>query len=78
MRTALLVALAVSLFGLAIAHVVLLAHIVRAKRPVRAVLAFVVPPLAPFWGFELGFRRIAQAWLAALLAYVVILIALSL
>ncbi len=78
MRTALSVALAVSLVGFAIAHGVLLAHIVRAKRPVRTVLAFVVPPLAPFWGFELGFRRIAQAWLVALVAYVAILTALSL
>ncbi|HEX7664135.1 MAG TPA: hypothetical protein VF407_06490 [Polyangiaceae bacterium] len=77
MRTALSVALAVSFFAFVIAHVGLVAQIARAKRLVRAALALVVPPLAPFWGFELGFRRIAQAWLAALIAYVVALTALS-
>lgn len=78
MRTALSVALALSLIGFALAHVMLLAHLVRARRPVRAVLAFVVPPLAPFWGFELGSRRTAQAWLVALVAYIAALSALSL
>ena len=48
MRTALSVALAVSFFAFVIAHVGLVAQIARAKRLVRAALALVVPPLAPF------------------------------
>lgn len=76
-RTALSIGLFLALLAFALAHVSLVVAIARRERPARAALAFVVPPLAPFWGYELGFRRRAQAWLGALASYLIFLIGLS-
>jgi hypothetical protein len=59
------------------AHVALVVGILRAKSRPRAALAFLVPPLAPFWGHELGMTKRANTWLAALVIYIVLLIALA-
>lgn len=35
----------------------------------RAALAAFVPALVPIWGWELGHKRLALAWTAAVLAF---------
>jgi hypothetical protein len=77
MRGLLSVLLALALLGFAAAHVALVVGIARTPNRPRAALAFFVPPLAPFWGHELGMTKRANAWLGALAIYVAILIALS-
>ena len=68
-RAALSIALFLSLLGFLVAHVALVVGIARLNAPLRAGLALVIPPLAPFWGYELGMKRRAQAWLGALASY---------
>jgi hypothetical protein len=77
MRALLSILLALALLAFVAAHVALVVGIFRAHKRPRAALAFFIPPLAPFWGHELGMTRRANAWLGALAIYIVILIALS-
>ena len=77
MRALLSILLALALAGFLGAHVALVVGIFRARKPPRAALAFFIPPLAPFWGHELGMTKRANAWLGALALYVAVLIALS-
>jgi hypothetical protein len=77
MRGVLSVLLALAFLGFIASHVALVVGIARTHNRPRAALAFFVPPLAPFWGHELGMTRRASAWLGALALYVAILIALS-
>jgi hypothetical protein len=77
MRGLLSVLLALALLGFIASHVALVIGISRAHDRPRAALAFFVPPLAPFWGHELGMTRRANAWLGALATYVAILFCLS-
>jgi hypothetical protein len=37
----------------------------------RAALAFVLPPLAPVWGWRSGMRTLVYAWTVALAAYAI-------
>ena len=61
-----------ALFVLVIAHGVLAVSIGRSRAGWwRGVVAFVVPPLAVFWGWNAKKRLAVWFWLAALTAYVV-------
>ncbi len=40
----------------------------------RGLLALVVPPLAPIYGFREGWRRTSALWLAAVVTYTVALL----
>jgi hypothetical protein len=51
------------------AHVVLAAGLARRGGHVRAVVAFLVPPLAPWWGYRAGLRIATIVWCAALAVY---------
>ncbi len=53
------------------AHVALLVGLARQKPRWHAVVALVVPPLAPYWGYRAGMRLRVYAWAAALLAYAI-------
>lgn len=53
------------------AHVALVAGLARRRVWGRAVVAMVVPPLAPFWGYREGLRTATIAWCAALVVYAV-------
>jgi hypothetical protein len=71
-----LVTLVLAFATLVTAHVAIAARLVLTRRPrYRGVLALLVPPLAPIWGMREGLRRNAAIWIAALLVYVVALIA---
>jgi len=57
------------------AHVWLAARlVVRAETRLRGLIALLVPPLAPLWGYRQGFRKGAILWVVSLLAYVVALL----
>jgi hypothetical protein len=77
MRGPLSIFLALALLAFIAAHVALIVGISRVQNRSRAALAFFVPPLAPFWGHELGMTKRANAWLGALALYIVLLVALS-
>jgi hypothetical protein len=66
--TALLV---VSLGALIVAHASLLVGLALLKPRVwwRPVLAFLLPPLAPYWGTRHGLRRRTYLWIAAIVLY---------
>ncbi|WP_438016117.1 hypothetical protein WMF18_35525 [Sorangium sp. So ce315] len=52
-------------------HVALAARLVLRSRPRwRGLLALVVPPLAPMYGFRQGWRRMSTLWLVFLIVYV--------
>jgi hypothetical protein len=51
------------------AHVALLVRVTRGIGILRALVALVVPPLAPLWGWRAGARLPVYTWLVALLLY---------
>jgi hypothetical protein len=53
------------------AHVALVAGLARRHAWWRAVVALLVPPLAPWWGYRAGLRVATIAWCAALALYAV-------
>jgi hypothetical protein len=69
-----LVLLPSALFGLFVSAHVSLVFVLAARPPrFRAALAFIVPPLAPFFGFREGFRALSSVWVVSLVAYGVVL-----
>ena len=63
------IALAVSLAVLLGAHAAIVGGLARRRAWRRAVVAFLVPPLAPWWGWEAGLRLRTLVWGAALVLY---------
>jgi hypothetical protein len=61
---------AVGLVAWIAAHATLAASLV-ARGFWRAAIAFVVPPLAPWWGFRFGMPRRAWAWIVAIVVYAI-------
>jgi hypothetical protein len=53
------------------AHATLLVSLVTRKPRYRAAVALAVPPLAPFWGWQIGFRGRVYVWGAALVVYAI-------
>ncbi len=51
------------------AHVALVAGLARKRTWGRALVALLVPPLAPWWGYRAGLRVATIAWCAALALY---------
>lgn len=69
-----LVLLPSALFGLFVSTHVSLIFLLAARPPrFRAALAFVVPPLAPFFGFREGLHALSAVWVLSLVAYGVML-----
>lgn len=53
-------------------HVYIAARLLLRDRPRwRGLVAFVIPPLAPIWGYRHGLRVAPTLWLVAVLVYVV-------
>jgi hypothetical protein len=65
------VALAVVLAAFVAAHAALVTGIARRGAWGRALVAAVVLPLAPWWGYAAGLRIPVYAWCAALVLYAV-------
>lgn len=56
-------------------HIALAARLALRSRPRRrGLLALLVPPLAPLYGFREGWRRSSVLWLVALIVYVLALL----
>ncbi|WP_437588415.1 hypothetical protein [Sorangium sp. So ce1000] len=56
-------------------HVALAARLALRSQPRwRGLVALVVPPLAPMYGFRLGWRRMSTLWLVWLIVYVLALL----
>lgn len=53
-------------------HVFIAARLfLRARPRWRGLVALVVPPLAPIWGYREGWRVASTLWLVAVLVYLV-------
>jgi hypothetical protein len=65
------IVLAVLLMAFAGAHLALVVGLARRRAWLRASLALFVPPLAPWWGWEVGQRVTAIVWGSALGLYAV-------
>jgi hypothetical protein len=61
---------AAALAVLLAAHLTLVVGLARRHAGWRAAVAFVVTPLAPWWGYGAGLRVATIAWCAALALYV--------
>ena len=66
---AVLIALVVSFATLITVHVALAIGLTLNRPRWRGPLALVVPPLAPYWGMEVGMKRRAALWVGALSVY---------
>ena len=57
-------------FGLLVmSHVRLVAGLAARGFGFRALLSLLVPPLAPYWGYEKGMRSWSALWLASGILY---------
>lgn len=76
MRDKLVVAALVLAFAtLVTVHVSLAARLVLRTHPRwRGLVALLVPPFAPLWGWRAGLRASSALWMGALLVYVVALL----
>jgi hypothetical protein len=63
------VLVALSLLVFAGAHVSLLASLLVHAPRLRALVALVVPPLAPYWGWQRGVKVRVYVWATALALY---------
>lgn len=62
--------LLVALIVMGLVHALVTWRVAREGRR-RALVGFFVPPLAPYYAWEIGQGYFAVAWLVALLAYAV-------
>jgi hypothetical protein len=65
-----MVALVGSFALLVTVHVALAAGLLLRSPRWRAPIAFLVPPLAPYWGMQEGMRVRTALWLSALGVYI--------
>ncbi len=61
-----------------VAHVTLVIGLLRRKPWWRGLIALVVPPLAPYWGYEEKLRGRVTLWVATLAVYLAAAIAAAL
>jgi len=70
------IALIVTFAAFVVSHVALSAMLLLFHKPRwRGPVALVLPPLAPFWGYVAGRKRLAIFWAICLAGYVVARIA---
>ena len=61
-----------------VAHVTLVIGLLKRKPWWRGLVALVVPPLAPFWGYEAELRGRVTLWVVTLAVYLASLTAAAL
>ncbi len=72
------IALIVTFAGFVTTHVALSALLLLSHKPRwRGLVALVLPPLAPFWGYIAGRRKLVVLWVALLAGYTIARIAAS-
>jgi hypothetical protein len=69
MTRALAAAVALVLLVFLGAHFALIGALLARRPRYRAAVAFVLPPLAPYWGWRAGLRRRVYLWTITLLLY---------
>jgi hypothetical protein len=69
--------LVISFAGLLTTHVALTIGLVRRRPRWRAIVAFLLPPLAPFWCSQERMRGRTILWMVAALLYGVMLVVAS-
>lgn len=78
MKDIVVVALLVVAFALAITlHVVLSVALLGRVPRWRGLLAFIAPPLAPYWAWREGMRKRALFWIGSVVLYAVMLVLAS-
>ncbi len=65
------IVLAIALVAFVAAHLAIVAGLAQRRAWLRAGIAFVIAPLAPWWGWEAGMRLRTMAWGAALALYAI-------
>lgn len=75
MNLVVLVALVLAFASFVTAHVALAARLSLRRPRWRGPLAFVVPPLAPYWGAAERMTLTSITWVGSLVVYVIALIA---
>ena len=66
---ALLGMISVAVGSLVVAHVTLVIGLLRRRPWWHGLVALLVPPLAPYWGYEAKLRRRATLWVTSLVVY---------
>jgi len=61
-----------------VSHVMLVMGLLRRRPWWRGLVAFVMPPLAPFWGYEARLYGAVALWVISLVIYVASLTAAAL
>lgn len=75
MKDIVVVALLLLAFALlAVTHVSIVWGLTKLRPRWRAVAAFALPPLAPYWAWREDMRRRSKLWLGALAVYAVALV----
>ena len=75
MTDTIVVALLVVTFALGITtHVAIALGLAKRKPRWRALVAFVVPPFAPYWAWHEHMRRRMGLWVGAVLVYLAMLV----
>jgi hypothetical protein len=65
-----LAALVVTFATFVTAHLFLTWRLLWYSRPRwRGLVVVALPPLAPIWGYQMGYRRLASTWLASVIGY---------
>ncbi|MBX3263472.1 MAG: hypothetical protein KIS78_31140 [Labilithrix sp.] len=78
MKDTVVVALLVVAFALVITtHVALALGLAKRQPRWRGAVALVVPPLAPYWGWQEHMRKRVALWAGGLLLYVIMLVLAS-
>lgn len=72
MDAALAVIVILGFASLVTLHVTLSAMLVTQTPRWRGLAALFVPPLAPFWGFQTGRKKLSIAWIVAFVIYLVV------
>jgi hypothetical protein len=73
MRDEIVVASLVIAFAtLVTTHVMLVVGLLGRRPRWRSPVALLVPPLAPYWGYQLGMKKRSIAWVSSALAYAVL------
>jgi hypothetical protein len=62
---------ALALLAMLGSHVALLVRLAMRRPRYRALVALLVPPLVPYWGWRSGARNLVYAWGGALALYTV-------
>ena len=78
MKDTIIVALLVTAFALVVTmHVVIAFGLAKHRPRWRALVAFAVPPFAPYWAWQQHMRTRSGLWIAAVVVYLVMLVLAS-